>query len=594
MTARINLEKLFPAACGSILITVILLLVNRDYPYVGHDYRFFIARLVDTDLHIRLNGLTIQWYTPSFGGGVPAYPNPQHLEYSIVQGLTYLLDAWIAILITIAAASAIGYYFFYKFLRERLAFNLFASTLGAMFFLGNGFYIEHMIAGHIGFQLFPLGSVLLYILTDRKQLVIPKAIILGLLLSLILYHAGFIILIILIFSFFMLFPVLYLYKTDSFDIKQLLLTGSLAVVVAVAVSSSKLYAASAFMEQFPRNLADSYNVSLAQALLGILAQLSGLMVFTPVAMLAGIDTDLLSGSLYNITGAKYGIWELDISLSPVVLFFLLYGLARSIGQIRKRSFLKPAPDKTLAIMLLIIAIWINLEMTLARGPIYSITKQLPVLESLHVNVRFTSAFILPLIIVGVFQMERFLGSKRSLARYSVLAALTIGGIFSYFFLSQDLHSRHLDVSILQNIRDQVEHGNTLPVRQILTIQDLDGFLQSASSYQTYEVLFGYALENFAAQTHPGSVFETEDGYYNMTNPASLVFPTDNGVYPFERIKVAEREKLEIFVNRGQPDWRIPTIQKYLNYFSLFSLLLCLGEVLILAMLSVRRKKQPSP
>lgn len=589
MTAKINLEKSFPFACGSILITLLLLLVNRDFPYVGHDYRFFIARLVDTDLHIRLHGLNIQWYTPSFAGGIPAFPNPQHLEYSIVQGLTYLLDAWNAILITIAIASTIGYYFFYKFLRERLTLNPFASTLGAMFFLGNGFYIEHMIAGHVGFQLFPLGSLLLYILTDKRPQVVPKGILLGLLLALMLHHAGFIILIILFFSFLLIFPVLYLYKPNSLDIKQLLLTSSLAVVLAVAISSSKLYAASAFMQQFPRNISDSYNVSLPQALLGIVAQLAGLMTFTPIAMLAGIDTDLLSGSLYNITGAKYGIWELDISLSPVLLFFLLHGLAIKMGQIRKTRFLKPSGDKLLAIVLLILAIWIILEMTLARGPIYSITKQLPVLQSLHVNARFTAAFMMPLIVVGLFQMERFPGSKRSPVRYSVLAALTIAGISSYFFLSQDLHSRHLDVSILQKIGDEVEHGNTLSIHQILNVEDLDGFMQSASSYQTYEVLFGYSLENFAPETHPGSVYKVEDGYYNMTNPASLVFPKENGVYPFERIKATERETLTIFVNRGQPDWRIPTIQNSLNYFSFFSLLVCLGQILISSILAIRRK-----
>lgn len=591
MTAKLNLEKLFTAICGTVLVLVLVLLVNRDYPYVGHDYRFFIARLVDTDLHIRLNGWSLQWYTPSFAGGVPAYPNPQHLEYSIVQVLTYFLDAWNAILIVIAAASAVGYYYSYRFLRDRLAFNAYASTLGALFFVGNGFYLEHMIAGHIGFQLFPLGSVILYILTDTKRRILLNTLILALVFAMMLHHAGFIILIILAFSLLMVLPTLYLYKPDSLDLKRILWTGISASVLAAAISSSKLYAATAFMQQFPRLISDVYNVSLPQALLGVLAQLIGLMTFTPLAVLAGVDTDLLSGSLYNITGAKYGIWELDVSLSPVLLFFIFFGLATTLSELRRKGFSKPLPGKLLAMVLLILAIWVNLEMTLARGPIYALTKQLPVLQSLHVNVRFTAAFILPILIVGLFQMERFLENKRSFAVYAILAALTITSVSSYFFLSQDLHSRHLDVTVLNEINERVRRGDTFPISQVLNIEDLDGFLQNASSRQTYEVLFGYALEDFAPQTHPGSVFEVDDGYFNMTNPASLVFPELNDTYPFERIKLSDREKLNVLVQRGQPDWRLPRIQIYLIYMSWATLVLSLGGLLIEFISIIYRKNQ---
>ena len=72
----------------------------RDYPMIGHDFRYFIPRLLDTLLHVRINGWSIQWYTPTFGAGLPAYPNPQHLQYSIVQLMTLIVDPWIAVLAT--------------------------------------------------------------------------------------------------------------------------------------------------------------------------------------------------------------------------------------------------------------------------------------------------------------------------------------------------------------------------------------------------------------------------------------------------------------------------------------------------------------
>src|SRR6476619_1822919 len=98
-------KRIVPYLLGAGITLIIILLMNRDYQFVGHDYRYFIPRLIDTNLHIRLNGFSIQWYTPSFGGGLPAFPNPQHLEYSIVQLFSFLINPWSAILLTTAGIS---------------------------------------------------------------------------------------------------------------------------------------------------------------------------------------------------------------------------------------------------------------------------------------------------------------------------------------------------------------------------------------------------------------------------------------------------------------------------------------------------------
>ncbi|MGA2490032.1 MAG: hypothetical protein ABSF99_07565, partial [Anaerolineales bacterium] len=49
---------------------------NATYPMVGHDFRQHIPFLTDSYLYYKVNGLSIEWYTPNFGGGLPAYPNP--------------------------------------------------------------------------------------------------------------------------------------------------------------------------------------------------------------------------------------------------------------------------------------------------------------------------------------------------------------------------------------------------------------------------------------------------------------------------------------------------------------------------------------
>src|SRR5512133_3076938 len=73
---------------------------NLLFPLVGQDFKYSVPRLIDTYLHYKINGLSIQWYTPSFGGGLPAYPNPQHIQFSLVQLLMAFLNPWTAILVS--------------------------------------------------------------------------------------------------------------------------------------------------------------------------------------------------------------------------------------------------------------------------------------------------------------------------------------------------------------------------------------------------------------------------------------------------------------------------------------------------------------
>jgi hypothetical protein len=117
-----------------------------------------------------------------------------------------------------------------------------------------------------------------------------------------------------------------------------------------------------------------------------------------------------------------------------------------------------------------------------------------------------------------------------------------------------------------------------PIIKIANIGDWDVFSERASSYRPYEPLFGYSLETFNATVHIGSVFEENNGYFNMTNPVSLVFPEINNSYPFERIKTSERGKLDVFIQRGQPGWKIPKIQKILDIISLIAVIFSLGLI----------------
>lgn len=574
-------------ACGGCIILLIVLIMNKNYPFVGSDYRYFIPRLIDTSLHMRINGPVIQWYTPSFGGGLPAFANPQNIEYSIVQWLSYCMNPWSAILLSTAVISIIGYYFFYKLLSQKLDLHWIASILGAMFFIGNGFYIEHLIVGHLGYQLFPLGSAALYALIDTRNKFHINVSVIAIVITLFIHQAGFYLLIILILSIGMTLPVLFLYKPAIFNLRNIALITTTSAILSIAMALSKVYAVYTLMRHFSREIFDSYNTGLLQALAGLTTQLLGVMVLGPIVMLTGQNPELLSGAFSSITASKYGIWEIDTGLSPVLVIVLFLGLARSIKSIRASVKPKLTRSQLICSSILILTVWVTAEMTIAKGMIYTVTKQFPVLKSLHVNVRFAAAFILPLTLTGTFELHRYFFKNPKSFYFAVSVLTTFLSLLTFFCFSEVVHNRDFSVRSSNVLHYEIQSGREFQVLEIIDKSSGEGFSAHSSSYRPYEPVFGYSLESFTPEISPGSVFKTSDGYFNMTNPVSLVFPEINNLHLFERFKVSERDKLEIFLARGQPEWNMPRTQKVLNVLSLITLIFTVGILCLHSALRVK-------
>ncbi|HET9590514.1 MAG TPA: hypothetical protein VFO91_17135 [Anaerolineales bacterium] len=558
--------------------------MHRDYPYVGHDYRYFILRMIDTKLFLLLNGPTIQWYTPSFGGGLPAYPNPQHIQYSVVQFFTLIMNPWMAVLASTFIITFAGFMAFVQFLEKVMQFHWTSSTLGAIFFIGNGFFIEHMIVGHIGHQLFPIGALALNATLNGRYGLAKGAAVVALVLAMMIHQTGFYLILILALSFLMLLPLLRLYDPEFFSPDLALRKLVFGSVLAAVIAGSKIYAVMSLMQLFPRVVEDYYPVGILQGLIGLAAQLLGAMFFVPFLLLARQDISQLSGSLSNVTGAYFGIWETDIGLSPVLIILLLFSLARLISRARKKPpAVRRASGSVFAWLILLIGVWMTMELTLSRGLIYPYIKGLPILRSMHVNVRFAAAFILPLILVGVKEYEILSRARPRQSLFASAAGLAMLSLFTYNLFPSDVHSRHYDLTRSLQTDSAIRHGERFPVEQVADVEEEAVFLEHATSLLDYEPLFsdhdrvkGYILKDTVAiQVRPGPVTETDGAYFNMTNPASLVFPRQNGLQPFERIRIDEEQELRAFVQRRQPGWKIPKAQVILNWVSLGSLVLAI-------------------
>ena len=87
------------------ILVIIFFLIqysNATYPMIGHDYRLFLTRLIDSDLYYRANGFGIEWYTPNFGAGLPAYPNPLQMQFSLPQLITWFINPYAEVLVSTA------------------------------------------------------------------------------------------------------------------------------------------------------------------------------------------------------------------------------------------------------------------------------------------------------------------------------------------------------------------------------------------------------------------------------------------------------------------------------------------------------------
>lgn len=560
--------KRLPILCTVAAVAAGVLSAWRDWPLVGHDYRYFVPRLLDTDLHLRLNGVIVQWYTPSFGGGLPAFPNPQHLEYSLPQALTFLVDPWQAIILSVVIYAGISAYAMHRVLSGTLGLGALASALGVLFWLGNGFLIERMIVGHVGFLVFPLGSVLLDALIDRRRAVAANGSIVALVAAAMLYQAGFFTLVLLALSLLLTVLVIELLRRGQGPARVagvLAIGGSLAAVMC----APKIYAAFALMNQFPRVTADVFEIGPLQALAGLAAQLIGPMAAVPVLLLAGVDLTSISTALLKLTGAsvRVGLWEVDAGLSPVLLVFLAAGAVGGARSVARHGFPTLDRQARLIIAALVVTTWIVIEMTLARGFFYLLLRQLPVLSSLHVNHRYAAAFIMPLVISGAFIIDRWAaGAGRRLQVVVLMAALAAP--FAYLAFPAKVHMRTFDMTQSRADWSRIRSGERFPIARIERVEDEDALARQSSSALPYEPLFGYALETFRPQFQIGDVHQVSGGAFNMTNPASLVFPELNGLHPFDRIAATEAQSLDAFIARRPPSWRVPAVVSVLNILAL--------------------------
>ena len=561
----------------------ILWYCNRTYPMIGHDYKLFMPYMIDSFLHQKINGLTIQWYTPSFAGGRPVFPNPQDLQFSLPQFLLWVVNPWIAILASIVVFVTIGFIATYYFLSKLLGLNSFASILGAVFFIANGFYFNHMAAGHVTFQVFPLFAVIVIIITQPRLPGWLGGLFLALILTILVY-TGIHDIPFFVFTALIFLPILYLIKPSLLNGKKLLTIAVWGGILTILLCGSKFWAVYSFMRFFPRVVHDQYSTNWLTGIAGMISQLIGTMTMAPIYALTERNTSNFVLDLIKNTGTPYTFWELDASLSPALLMLLGGGAVSYL--LRKPKLKTPVNKKRLvAEICLILALGIVIEFTLAKGIGFSQLSNLPIFESIRVNVRNISAFIFPLAVVGAVIFNNWTKAWKSkvklLVVFLLLDGIALGSLWSYHWILTKYLVLNCDYNTILATYDQIQYeGATFPITNVIAdAEPMDVFQKNATSLIDPYNTFLKGVTGYREALHAGSVYDIDNGYFNIINPTGYVFPEVNHSTLFERIPVTDRSKFLDFINRRQPKWKLPVIQQDLNWSALITLIAVFGTLL---------------
>jgi len=577
-----------------IIAMFLALYINATYPFVGQDFRLYLIRLIDTDLHYKINGFSIQWYTPSFGGGLPAYPNPSQMQFTLPQLLTWFTFPLNAVLISAVIYAIVGFLAAFYFLRNVLELNPFSATLGSVFYTCNGFFIEHLIVGHVNFIMFPLIIIPIIAILDQKIPMWLAGVLISLTSAVLVYSGGIYIGVIGVLAGLITVPLLYFIKPSLFSWQRILLVLAWGGVMSLLLCGSKLYATFAFMKNFPREAHDQYSVSWYTGVGGLIFQLIGVMTSLPFLKLIGKSPFVLVVRLHEWIGTPYSFWELDSSLSPALIILLVYGACKALFQ-KPRSDRNANYKTLIAGGCLIGAVVLAIEFSIAKGTLFNQLSQLPVMNSLRVNTRYASAFILPLAIMGAKIFSDWsdcVKSKRKiLAAFAIIDGLALISLWSYYLLPMTIQNRSFDIRTLTETYEGISAGETFPVVNIVPdMNDYEVFIFQASNISRhYEPLFGEGNYRFAPLVHEGSVYEINNGYFNFTNPTGYVFPEVNGTQMYERIKLSDRDKLVEFLNRRQPNWKLPLAQIILDWATGLTLIL---EISAGSVFLVRKRLNP--
>jgi hypothetical protein len=558
---------LAPAAVIAVLLAVYELLFGRFFPTrigtLGHDYEYFLPHLVAGQFFYLQNGwLRIPWFTPFACGGVPAFPNPQDLWFSVPQWLTFALDPLTSVHFTLLLFAAAGMVGTYLLLTRRFGVSMPAALLGATVFGYNGFFAYRMVVGHLtahAFMLLPAISALLVGPLGRTRGEITRSLFAGLLLAYLILTAS---------QFlppfaFALAALCLLQVVARGDARPAVMRSAAAAAIALALSDARITAVLHFLVLFPR--AD-YPLPGIPSLMGVVATALRLLFVGPRAI---VGTRMANASF------ALGQHELEYGLTivPAVLLLLCAVILARRFRPGDATPGRRAQWRAGALTGLIALLVVPLALNYYQPTWNAALKSVPLVGSSSTLLRWFCVYI-PIVAVGcALGVQRAFAVERDrwivFALSAIAIPLLIAGTDSSFYDQQPYDPRVLVAAD----RDVLRSGRVPAVDHVVAY-DPDAMVHCASSAMCYEPIFGYRLEHLPRSSlHPGPVMNAGDTL-NIRNPACYVFPVANHCAPGAHFLATQRGAAMAFVQYRPFAFEQPPSQRVAGWISALALAVC--------------------
>ena len=236
-----------------LLLCIQTWLLNSHYPYIASDMYYYLTRLIDSYIHIKINGIfSVEWWSPTFGGGIPAFPNPLHLQFCITPYLLFFFSPWVSCQITYLIMAFLGYYLIYNYITKHTNWGFLSAICAALIFATNGYFLNHILIGHLNYSSFTIIAIVPFLISSswsiKKCVIIVSASI-----TYLVYSAGFPTIFLFYVSLGQLFFFLPIIKKEIFPLRiTKLLFFSHIIIFGLVIS--KITAVTLHMEVFPRIL----------------------------------------------------------------------------------------------------------------------------------------------------------------------------------------------------------------------------------------------------------------------------------------------------------------------------------------------------
>ena len=624
------------------------LLAHGLIDLTGHDYGYFLPKMLDTHLFYLKNGFALQEYTAGICAGIFQFANPQSMAVALPQGLSYLFGPRFGIpatFVVISAFTGVGTYLCARY----WGLNKMPACIAAIAIAFNGFLLTRMAIGHLAFHGFGLApaiaAALLYgigamhhrspavyayagtagepvkqgrspqlngwggavfRLKGAAAMLAGRSTMLGALAALLiafLIYSGIGVMII---------------HTAAVAFLLLLICGGFQRQWFKAVAYCLFWAAIGLLAAAPK----------IEAVLAMNANLPRdfypIPGFTPASVplalfqsVFGIpDEQAMNGYLRN--GQFYMGWhEFYFGFTPLLLAALLLSVALGWKRLPFAAALRARPVVfSLVAAALLLAVALN-----AFEPNWNrIIKSLPLLGQFSGMTRFF-IFFMP---VAALFLGWTINHYRRIPALAVLLFTAAMALAQHGIIDANLrpgmHYNRIDLNgnPIRGERNKDQHAlNAMlaawaepeqipPVSAVAvrTERQEDGSLRAAhtpfadgiiaqgqSNALCYEPLFGYRLEQYAfPPLRPGPIAAADaEGNLNLKNPACYVYPEENACAPGDHFTTEQREQMLALAAYGDPGLAVSESRRLANKLGITTLLALLIYLLGWALLAIHRR-----